>query len=74
VKIYLSLECCDHVEYGSPLTALRPELARADLRMKLQIFEELKKYNSRMLPFLHIQRSADKERACFLVFRRRWAQ
>ena len=30
VKTYLSLEYCDHVEYGCPLPALAPELARAD--------------------------------------------
>jgi AcrR family transcriptional regulator len=42
VKTYLSLEYCDHVEYGCPLTALAPELARADKAMKPQIFEELK--------------------------------
>jgi len=32
VKTYLSLEYCDHVEYGCPLPALAPELARADKR------------------------------------------
>src|SRR5258705_12883223 len=34
VKTYLSLEYCDHVEYGCPLTALAPELARVDEAMK----------------------------------------
>src|SRR5271168_5309425 len=34
VKTYLSLESCDHVEYGCPLTALGSELARADPAMK----------------------------------------
>jgi TetR/AcrR family transcriptional repressor of nem operon len=68
VKTYLSLEYCDHVEYGCPLTALAPELARVDKTMKLQIFEELKKYKSRMLPFMPGQRTADKERAFFFIF------
>jgi len=68
VKTYLSLEYCDHVEYGCPLTALGPELARADQGMKIQIFEELKKYRSRMLPFMPGQRAADKERAFFSIF------
>jgi TetR/AcrR family transcriptional repressor of nem operon len=68
VKTYLSLEYCDHVEYGCPLPALAPELARADKAMKLQIFEELKKYRSRMLPFMPGQRTADKERAFFSIF------
>jgi TetR/AcrR family transcriptional repressor of nem operon len=68
VKTYLSLEYCDHVEYGCPLPALAPELARADKAMKPQIFEELKKYRSRMLPFMPGQRTEDKERAFFAIF------
>ncbi len=68
VKTYLSLEYCDHVEYGCPLTALAPELARADQAMKPQIFEELKKYKSRMLPFMPGRRTADKECAFFSIF------
>jgi TetR/AcrR family transcriptional regulator, transcriptional repressor for nem operon len=68
VKTYLSLEYCDHVEYGCPLPALAPELARADKAMKPRIFEELKKYRSRMLPFMPGQRTADKERAFFAIF------
>ena len=68
VKTYLSLEFCDHVEYGCPLPALAPELARADKAMRAQIFEELKKYRSRMLPFMPGRRTADKERAFFSIF------
>ena len=68
VKTYLSLEYCDHVEYGCPLPALAPELARADKSMRAHIFEELKRYKSRMLPFMPGQRAADKERAFFSIF------
>jgi len=68
VKTYLSLEYCDHVEYGCPLPALAPELTRTDKAMKPRIFEELKKYRSRMLPFMPGQRTADKERAFFSIF------
>ena len=68
VKTYLSLEYCDHVEYGCPLPALAPELARAHKTMKPQIFEELKKYRNRMLPFMPGRRTADKERAFFSIF------
>jgi TetR/AcrR family transcriptional repressor of nem operon len=68
VKTYLSLEYCDHIEYGCPLPALAPELARADQAMKPRIFEELKKYRSRMLPFMPGQHIADKERAFFSIF------
>src|SRR5580692_1652080 len=65
VKTYLSLEYCDHIEYGCPLPALAPELARANEAMKPRIFAELKKYRSRMLPFMPGDRPADKERAFF---------
>jgi len=68
VKTYLSLEYCDHVEYGCPLTALAPELARVDEAMKPRIFEELRKYRSRMLPLMPGRRIADKERAFFSIF------
>jgi TetR/AcrR family transcriptional repressor of nem operon len=68
VKTYLSLEYCDHAENGCPLTALAPELARSDQAMKPQIFEELKKYKSRMLPFMPGRRSAEKERTFFSIF------
>jgi TetR/AcrR family transcriptional regulator, transcriptional repressor for nem operon len=68
VKTYLSLEYCDHVEYGCPLPALAPELARAEKAIKPRIFEELKKYKSRMLPFMPGRRTADKERAFFSIF------
>ncbi|NYF52665.1 hypothetical protein [Tunturiibacter gelidoferens] len=68
VKTYLSLEYCDHVEYGCPLPALAPEMARVDKAMKPRIFEELKKYRSRMLPFMPGRRTADKERAFFSIF------
>jgi len=68
VKVYLSLEYCDHVEYGCPLTALAPELARTDKTTKPRIFEELKKYRSRMLPYMPGRRTADKERAFFSIF------
>jgi TetR/AcrR family transcriptional repressor of nem operon len=68
VKTYLNPEFCDHVEYGCPWPALAPELVRADKAMKPRIFEELKRYKSRMLPFMPGQRTADKERAFFAIF------
>lgn len=68
VKTYLSLEYCDHIEHGCPLPALAPELARADKAMKPLIFEELKKYKERMVPFMPGRRTADKESAFFAIF------
>ena len=68
MKAYLSPEYCDHAERGCPLTALAPEMARVDKRMRGQIFAELVNYKDRMLPFMPGQRTADKERAFFSIF------
>jgi TetR/AcrR family transcriptional regulator, transcriptional repressor for nem operon len=68
VKAYLSTEYCDHAERGCPLTALAPELARVDKRMRGQILAELVNYKDRMLPFMPGRRTADKERAFFAIF------
>src|SRR5690348_9602464 len=68
VRTYLSLELCDHPERGCPVAALSPDLARADKTLKPQIVAELVNYKSRMLPFMPGQRTADKERAFFVIF------
>jgi TetR/AcrR family transcriptional repressor of nem operon len=68
VKCYLSLEYCDHAERGCPLTALAPELARADKGMSGQIFGELVNYKDRMVPFMPGHKTVDKERAFFVIF------
>src|SRR5262249_44146722 len=68
VKTYLSLDLCEHPERGCPLASLAPELARADKNMKPQIAVELVNYKSRMVPFMPGRRSADKERAFFVIF------
>jgi TetR/AcrR family transcriptional repressor of nem operon len=68
VKTYLSSEYCDHAERGCPLTALAPELARVDKKMRGQIAAELVNYKNRMLPFMPGGRTADKERAFFSIF------
>lgn len=68
VKAYLSPEHCNHPDSGCPLAALAPELARVDEAMKAQIFGELEKYRSRMLPFMPGRRASDKERAFIVIF------
>jgi len=68
VKTYLSPEHCEHPEYGCPLAALAPELARTGSPMKAGIFEELTKYKSQILPFMPGQRVADRERAFLAMF------
>jgi len=68
VKTYLRPEMCEHPERGCPLTALAPELARADKEMKPQIFAEIVNYKNQMQPFMPGRRTADKERAFFTIF------
>jgi TetR/AcrR family transcriptional repressor of nem operon len=68
VKSYLSLEYCDHAERGCPLTALAPELARVDKSIAGKVVTELVNYKNRMTQFMPGQRTADKERAFFVIF------
>jgi TetR/AcrR family transcriptional repressor of nem operon len=68
VKTYLQPEFCEHAERGCPLTALGPELARADKAMKPQIVAELVTYRDKMVPFMPGRRTVDKERAFFAIF------
>ena len=68
VKAYLSSEHCEHPEFGCPVAALAPELARADATIKAQIPGELMQYKGRMLPFMPGKRAADKERNFIVIF------
>jgi TetR/AcrR family transcriptional regulator, transcriptional repressor for nem operon len=68
VKTYLSPEHCDHPDYGCPLAALAPELARADKQTKDRILSDLARYKNRLLPFMPGYRTAEKERAFFAIF------
>ena len=68
VKTYLSLEYCDEVERGCPMAALAPELARVDKKMKPRVLAELVNYKDRMTPFMPGRRTAEKERAFFVIF------
>ena len=68
VKTYLCLEFCDHPERGCPLPALAPELSRVDQKMRKRILPQLVNYKDRMLPFMPGRRTADKERAFFMIF------
>jgi TetR/AcrR family transcriptional repressor of nem operon len=68
VKTYLSLEFCEHPERGCPLPALGPELTRVNQKMRRQILPQLVNYKDRMVPFMPGLRTADKERAFFVIF------
>ena len=68
VKAYLSLEYCEQPERGCPLPTLAPELARVDKRMRGRVLAELVSYRDRMIPFMPGRRTADKERAFYVIF------
>jgi TetR/AcrR family transcriptional regulator, transcriptional repressor for nem operon len=68
VKRYLSLEHCDHPEFGCPLAALGPELARSVPETKKHIGAALLNYKGLMLPFMPGRTSAEREKAFFLIF------
>ena len=68
VGAYLSLDFSDHPERGCPLPALAPELTRVDKKMRQQIFPQLVNYRDRMVPFMPGRRTAEKERAFFVIF------
>jgi TetR/AcrR family transcriptional regulator, transcriptional repressor for nem operon len=68
VKSYLSPEHCDYPEFGCPLAALAPELARADAATKARIPAEVMEYERKMLPFMPGRRRVDKQRNFTLIF------
>jgi TetR/AcrR family transcriptional repressor of nem operon len=68
VKTYLRPEMCEHPERGCPLPPLASELARANPGMKAQIVTELIRYKDRMQLFMPGRRTADRERAFFVIF------
>jgi len=68
VKTYLSLEFCNRADHGCPLPALGPELARVDRSMQGQVLAALVSYKNRMVPLMPGPRTADRERAFFVIF------
>lgn len=68
VKLYLSPEHCDHAACGCPVAALASELTRAEKGMKAAIVGELIQYKGRIVPWMPGRRTADKERAFFVIF------
>jgi TetR/AcrR family transcriptional repressor of nem operon len=67
VRAYLRTEHCDHAEFGCPLAALAPELARAGPAMKERIVEAMTQYRDRLLPFMPGRRKGDRERAFLTI-------
>jgi TetR/AcrR family transcriptional regulator, transcriptional repressor for nem operon len=68
VKLYLSPEHRAHAERGCLVSSLAAELARVDETMKGLVLAELVNYRDQMVPFMPGRRTADKERAFFVIF------
>ncbi len=68
MKFYLSVEHCNDVRHGCPLTALSSELARVELAKRGQFFADLVNYRDKKVPFTPGRWLADKERAFFAIF------
>lgn len=68
VRFYLSPEHCDHPELGCPLAALAGDLARSGKPIRRQVLLDVQQYKDRVLPFMPGRRSADKERAFYVIF------
>ena len=68
VKAYLSLDYCRHIEQGCTISALAPEMARVDSKMRGQLVTELVNYKDRFSPFMPGRRRQDKEKNFFVIF------
>ena len=68
IKEYLNVKHCKHVEQGCPLSALAPDMARVNPKMKGQIVGDILQYKSRMVPFMPGRRTIEKERNFFVIF------
>jgi TetR/AcrR family transcriptional repressor of nem operon len=68
VKAYLSVDHCDHAEWGCPVAALGPDLARMDKRSKERTVAEVVRYKNQLAPMMPGRRRADKERAFFVIY------
>jgi len=68
VTAYLSLEHVDHPENGCPLAVLAPELARSSRDVRARISDDMVNYRDQLARFMPGRRTADRERAFFVVF------
>jgi TetR/AcrR family transcriptional repressor of nem operon len=68
VTCFLSLEHCDDPEHGCPVTALAPELTRADRTLRAQVVADIVSYKNRMTPFMPGRQTSEKESAFFVIF------
>jgi TetR/AcrR family transcriptional repressor of nem operon len=65
VRLYLSLDHCDHPDIGCPVAALAPEIARAKLSVRKRISGVIKEY--KWVEFMPGASAAERERNFFII-------
>jgi len=67
VRLYLSLEHCDHPDSGCPVAALAPEMARAKIGVRKRISGLMKKRMERWVEFMPGNSLEERERNFFVI-------
>ena len=68
VRLYLSLEHCDHPDAGCPVAALAPEIGRAKLGVRKRIAGLMKERTDRWAEFMPGATATERERNFFVIF------
>lgn len=68
VRLYLSLEHCDHPDTGCPVAALAPEIGRAKLSVRKRIAGLMKERTDRWVDFMPGATATERERNFFIIF------
>ena len=68
VRLYLSLEHCDHPDTGCPVAALAPEIGRAKLGVRKRIAGLMKERTDRWVEFMPGATATERERNFFVIF------
>lgn len=68
VRKYLSMEHCEHPEFGCPIAALSPDIARTRPPIKKKIRQSMETYRKKLLEFMPGADTAEKQRNHALIF------
>lgn len=68
VRHYLSPEHCEHPEFGCPIAALAPEIARAGPAVRKRIASLMKARRERVMQFMPGETATERERSFNIIF------
>jgi len=68
VRLYLSLEHCDHADTGCPVAALAPEIARAKSSVRKRTVSLMKERLIRWVELMPGANAEERERNFFIIF------